>query len=349
MKISQEILIELKVVSPLLAGMEKVNVFQVPEGYFSELHQRIADYSILNNTSAVDNTNKRNLQQVPQGYFDSLSDSILDRVKAVYNETTGEALDNFSPILHSLKSKNVFSVPDNYFDTLSDSIFAKAKASDFENAKEELYNLSPMLFSLKGENVFSIPFNFFDTLGESVLDRVKTAFTETAEEEIRGLSPILYSLRGEKIFSVPDNYFKSFADNVTKKLKPQPAKVVSMNSKKSWWKYAAAAVVTGIVAISSLQIFIHVSDKNENVATAYIKASFQYKTEDDLTAGIAKLNDADIIKYLEKNGNVMDNELLTNNTDVSEMPSQTDYLNDENTLNEYLDKIDAQTDNKSNP
>ena len=36
--------------------------------------------------------------------------------------------------------------------------------------------------------------------------------------------------------------------------------------------------------------------------------------------GIAKLSDDDIAKYLEKNGNVMDNELLINNTDVSEMP-----------------------------
>ena len=61
-----------------------------------------------------------------------------------------------------------------------------------------------------------------------------------------------------------------------------------------------------------------------------------------------KLSDDDIIKYLEKNGNIMDNELLTNNTDVSEMPNQDDYLNDENTLNQYLDKIDA-PGNKSNP
>ena len=55
------------------------------------------------------------------------------------------------------------------------------------------------------------------------------------------------------------------------------------------------------------------------------------------------------ILYLEKNGNIMDNELLTNNTDVSEMPSQVDYLTDENTLNTYLDKIDAETSDKSNP
>ena len=86
-----------------------------------------------------------------------------------------------------------------------------------------------------------------------------------------------------------------------------------------------------------------------SVLPDYVKASFQYKTEGDLNAGIAKLSDDDIINYLEKNGNVMDNELLTNNTDVSEMPSQVDYLTDENTLNAYLDKIDAEISAKSNP
>ena len=45
----------------------------------------------------------------------------------------------------------------------------------------------------------------------------------------------------------------------------------------------------------------------------------------------------------------MDNELLTNDIDVSEMPNQADYLNDENTLNTYLDKIDAETADKSKP
>ena len=133
--------------------------------------------------------------------------------------------------------------------------------------------------------------------------------------------------------------------NVIKKLKPQPAKIVTMKKRNSWLRYAAAAVVTGAIAASSLQIF------NSTPAWTMIKhfprfhtdvqASFQYKTEDDLNAGIAKLSDDDIIKYLEKNGNIMDNELLTNNIDVSEMPSQADYLNDENTLNTYLDKIDA--------
>jgi len=144
---------------------------------------------------------------------------------------------------------------------------------------------------------------------------------------------------------------ESFAGKVVERLKPQPAKIITMKNRISWWKYAAAAVVTGAIAVSSLQIFNSSPDVSTGNAElpGYVQASFQYKTEDDLNAGIAKLSDDDIIKYLEKNGNIMDNELLTNSVDVSEMPSERDYLTDENTLNTYLDKIDAGISDKSNP
>jgi hypothetical protein len=262
---STEILNELKAISPLLSDMEKVNVFRVPEGYFNELHLRIADYVLLNNTSTADNINRRTLQEVPLGYFDTLSDSILAKIKAVY--------------------------------------------------------------------------------------------PESAEEELRKLSPLLYALKDENVFTIPRGYFESFSDGIIEKIKPQPGTIIIMKKGISWWKYAAAAVVTGAIAFGSLQIFNRYSDrqpgKSEVSASTglpeYLQDSFQYKTEDDVNAAIAKLSDTDIAKYLEKNGNIMDNELLTNNTNASEMPSQTDYLKDENTLNNYLDKIDAANVVKSTP
>ena len=357
---SPEILNELKAISPLLAGIEKINVFQVPDGYFNELHLRIADYAILNNTSAVDNINKRSLQQVPTGYFDSLSDSILAKIKVTYPESAEEELRQLSPTLYTLKDKNVFSVPDGYFESFAENVGGRLKLqpANVESAEEELRSLSPILYALKGENVFSVPDDYFASFAGDVVGRLKLqpASVESAEEELRSLSPILYALKGENVFSVPDGYFESFAGNVAEKLKPQPARIITMKKRNSWWKYAAAAIVTGAVVISSLQIFNSSPGNNSGKSVAAgsglsadVKASFQYKTEDDLNAGIAKLSDDDIIKYLEKNGNVMDEESLTNNTDVSEMPSQADYLNDENTLNTYLDKIDAVTTDKSNP
>jgi hypothetical protein len=73
---STEIINELKTISPLLAEMEKLNVFQVPEGYFSDLHRRILT-SIL-----ILPEEKNNLQQVPDGYFDFLPGRILAKIKA---------------------------------------------------------------------------------------------------------------------------------------------------------------------------------------------------------------------------------------------------------------------------
>jgi len=348
MKNSPEILNELRAISPLLAGMEKTNVFTVPEGYFNDLEFRITNYAILNNTSPAENINKRNLQEVPSEYFDTLSDSILAKVKAIYSENAVEELRNLSPMLFGLKGENVFTVPAGYFDKFSDSVLSNMKSVYTESAEEELRNLSPILYSLKGETVFTVPENYFDNLCDSILVKAKAIYPESAEEELRDLSPMLYSLKRENVFTVPAGYFESLAENVTQKLKPVPAKVVTMKRRTSWLKYAAAAVVTGIITITSLQLFKGSSHNISSSLPAYFQDAFKYKTEADVNAGIAKLDDADIAKYLEKNGNVLDNELLINNTDESGLPSSTDYLNDENTLNEYLDKIDAENISKAN-
>ncbi len=246
---SREILNELKEVSPLLAGMEKINVFQVPEGYFNNLSEHLSSFAIFN-TQAEFVYNKTNLQKVPDGYFDTLSTNILAKIKQLY--------------------------------------------------------------------------------------------PETANEELRNLSQLLYLLKNENVFTVPEGYFEYSAIDILRKVKPVSAKIVAMKPHNSWLKIAVAAAVTGIIAISSLQIFNN-SSNQQNPPTeiaGYVKESFQFKTEQQLDAGIAKLSDDDIIKYLENTGSVLDNDVLLNNIDVTELPAQADYLNDENTLNSYLDKID---------
>ncbi len=292
MQNSQEILDELKAISPLIAGLAKTNVFQVSEGYFNELHTRITDYAILNNSSPVENINKRNVQQVPEGYFDNLSESILAKVKAAISESAVDEIKNLSTVLYDLKNKNVFSVPVEYFDNLNNVLYNKIKEQS-ENAEEELRTISPLLYAIKDENVFTIPRRYFATLSDEIIDKINRP----------------------------------------------AAKVVTMKQRTSWLKYAAAAVVAGIITVTSFQLF-NGSHKKTPVPD-YVAASLKYKTEADVDAAIAKLDDADIARYLEKNGNVMDNEMLINNTDVSEMPSPTDYLIDDNTLNEYLNKINA--------
>ena len=120
-----EILNELQSISPLIASLPKVNVLQVPDGYFTTLEQKILTSVLLHQDDKKDGL------RVPEGYFDTLSTRILDRIK---NENTNEAeeeINSLSPILHSLKNKNVFTVPQNYFQNLSGKINSKL------NRKEE--------------------------------------------------------------------------------------------------------------------------------------------------------------------------------------------------------------------
>ena len=248
---SNEIIQELQDISPLLAQMQKVNVFEVPDRYFTGLAEKIATRVLLNQNDIL-NFNKKSTQQVPEGYFDSLSEAILLKIKKEESENNEEELERSFPVLYSLKNKNVFNVPQNYFEGVSHQIINKIQSH-------------------------------------------------------------------------------------------QPAKIISMKAR--WWKYAAAAIITGVVAIGSLQLFN--SQKNSNPIPSYVESSFQYKTPTQIDEGIASLSDDEIVKYLEKYGSIMDNDLLIKDVDVKELPATEDYLIDENTLNNYLEKIDVQSDNKT--
>ena len=244
---SNEIIKELQGISPMLAQMQKVNVFEVPEGYFIRLAEKMTTRILLEEKDSF-NFDKRNTQQVPEGYFDSLSDVILSKIKKEEAENNEEDFQKSFPVLHSLKNKNVFTVPENYFEGVSHQIINKIKSH-------------------------------------------------------------------------------------------QPAKVISMKTR--WWKYAAAAIIAGIITIGSLQIFN--SSRDGGQIPSYVESSFQYKTPEQVDEGIASLSDDEIIKYLEKYGSIMDNDLLIKDVDVKELPATEDYLIDENTLNNYLEKIDVQS------
>ncbi|MDE3182143.1 MAG: hypothetical protein KGM16_01880 [Bacteroidota bacterium] len=245
---------ELRSISPVLAEIEKVNVFHVPEGYFIDLDEKIATNVFLKQDE------KNSFQKVPEGYFDSLSSKILSRI----NE------------------------------------------------------------------------------GES------------AESEIKSISPALHYLKEEKVFTVPEDYFDDLSDRILNRINGQNTKIISFDSPRKWWKYAAAAIITGIITITSLQIFKTTnSNSGKNMATAsenipaYVQLASKYKTPKQLDQGIASLTDDEIARYLEKNTTILDDEALTKNTDTKELPTPDDYLIDDHALDNYLQKINVESTNKN--
>lgn len=231
---------------------------------------------------------------------------------------------------------NVFQVPEGYFENLSERMLTS------------IVNMAPDDFESVKANVHEVPDGYFENLSNNILAKIRELYPLTVTEEISGISPLLSSLRGKNTFTVPEGYFESFAGSVQRELVPVGGKIITMKPRRTWLQIAAAAVVTGVIAFSSLQIFndksdntqIQIASNHSSTIPDYIKKSFQFKTEGQIDAGIARLSEEDIIQYLKSNGNVMDNELLVRNTDLSELPSETDYLKDENALNSYLNSLD---------
>lgn len=273
-----EISEELRGLSPLLAGMEKINVFTVPEGYFEWVSRDvIASIREASQEAAFVTAEKQG--DVPAGYFDNLAGSIMARIKA------GETKEH-SPLLEELRHQQVFTVPDGYFEGLADGILA--------TVKEE--TLSPELAALRNSNVYTVPENYFEGLAATILARLKAG---------------------------------------------QPAKVVVMHRRRisAFMKYAVAAMFTGAMALGVFRF-----TDNHAVTTAaadpVVSEGTAIARDHKFDEELAKVSDADIVKYLEANNTDVEAALVAGSVDANELPAKEDYLTDEKTLDNYLNNID---------
>jgi len=246
-----------------------------------------------------------------------------------------DELKDISPLLASMEKTNIFSAPENYFDNLAEKI--------------TVYSFLNQDNKAQAENINHLPPGYFDTLSDQIFSKIKSQESEESTDEFEKDFPALYSLKNKNVFSVPPDYFENLSEKIVSKTQRPATKIISITKAKSWWRIAAAAVITSAIAISSLQIFNNSPDmkKNNSVITEsgglpdYIQSSFQYKTPQQVDEGIASLSDDEIVKYLENHGNIMDNDILTKNVDPQQLPAEMDYLADENTLNNYLNSLDA--------
>jgi hypothetical protein len=245
-------------------------------------------------------------------------------------------LRSISPDLAEMEKVNVFSVPEGYFIDLDKKI------------------ATTIFLQQDEKNTFQkVPEGYFDSFSSNIISRIKEE-EESADSEMKSISPALHYIKDEKIFTVPEGYFDDLSDRILNRINGQNAKIVSFNSAKKWWKYAAAAVIAGIITITSMQLFkSQNSNYGKNVAAtsanipAYVQLASQYKTVKQIEQGIASLTDDEIAKYLEKNTTILDDETLTKNTDTKELPTPNDYLLDDNALDNYLQKINVESINKN--
>lgn len=233
-------------------------------------------------------------------------------------------LKAISSLLAEIPKGNIQSVPPGYFENLEEKICIYSLLNQ-EDKKPEL------ILDKTG-----IPDGYFENLSDSILIKVK----EIEEREFEVDYPILNSLKNINVFEVPAGYFENLSDSILSNIQPkEKAKVISITG-RTWWKYMAAALIAGIMLMSALYFF----NTGDNNVPPYLAAAKQYQTSSQIAKGIAALNDEDIISYLETHGNITDNDVILNNINTDGLPAEVDYLIDDNTLNNFLDKINL--DNK---
>lgn len=126
---STDIVKELEALSPVVAQINAVVPYQVPEVYFETLSTvvmaRIAAGGNEEN-SLLQVAGKAMPQDVPAGYFDSLADNILTKLKAGSNHlAVADELQELSPVLAGISKANVYEAPAGYFDTITTAITAQ--------------------------------------------------------------------------------------------------------------------------------------------------------------------------------------------------------------------------------
>lgn len=244
---------------------------------------------------------------------------ILDEIKEI------------SPLLAGLQGINVFSVPENYFDKFSSSVLLQLDKQEISSPAQD--------------TPFQVPEGYFENLSSNILQRIKSESSSESEDNLPAF------LNGREInlpFTVPGNYFENLPhqiiDRVARENNSAKAKVVPFYFRRVF-RYAAAAVVAALVIIASYFTFNNFSGKKERGFAVVTKKTVQdrdalkYNSEKAFDEGIASLSDDQIIGYLENHGTAFDLDALVKSTDTTTLPDPAEYLINDNTLSDILQKI----------
>lgn len=187
--------------------------------------------------------------------------------------------------------QNTYAVPPGYFEGLELLVMNRIKAIEAASAVEELSHLSPVLSGLSKQMPYRVPAGYFESLGERIMKAVRESSDYlTVSEETASLSPLLAGLKKETPYTVPAGYFENLATGATIKGSKQEAKVISLSSRK-WFRYAAAAVVVGVILMAGFLVI----DRGEKKQAGEIALS-------KVTKDVKKLNDTqkdELIDFLD--------------------------------------------------
>lgn len=180
-------------------------------------------------------------------------------------ENITEELNNISLVVANLSKNNVYTIKPDYFNNLANEIL-------------DLIHQNELFIKAKG-STYIAPNGYFTNFADNLLIQIKSnSFEKDAiKDELSTIAPTLNMVSKRNLFTVPENYF-----NTTKATLPTKEYVIKkpVIAIRQWFKYAAAAIFIGILAVGIIQIL---KQTNTNIT---------------LEKEIAKTSNEEIVKYL---------------------------------------------------
>lgn len=168
-----EIAMELSALSALVAGINRVTPYGVPEGYFGQFPS-----NVLRRIAAKSST-----FQVPEGYFDGFAGSVLSRIKTASaastpspDEAGGESIQQelarLSPTVSRISRDTPYRLPEGFFEELSPVLSLIKDKQVYEIPEGYFSELTPVLTVAHDRSTYRAPEGYFDSLPDQILEKV---------------------------------------------------------------------------------------------------------------------------------------------------------------------------------
>lgn len=229
-----------------------------------------------------------------------------------------QELIEVSPSVAQIGRNEVYSVSSSYFYDFPDRVLNQIRCG-----AEPVYYLSQLI-------PYNAPADYFETLPNAILNKIWMLEEKSdVYEETERVSPLLNRISKEPVFSLPVDYFTGLSakssEPVLAKVKAVPVRTISFKL----LKYAAAAGITGLIALGAF-LFTGKEPVNNQTFTSNEKVEVKKLSEDDIlqflqsssgdeatalpqTLGekqkeikklVSKMSEKDLRNFLQENGEI---------------------------------------------
>ena len=289
-----EIAVELRALSALVAGIDPTTPYSVPDGYFDRFSA-----GVLSRIAGL----QPSPFKVPEGYFEGLAARVLSRVKAAAAdslsvENVSDELAGLSAVVAGISRETPYRLPEGYFEELSPVLTVIRERPAYHVPEEYFEEMSPIL-SVAGEgSAYRVPEGYFEELPQLIMAKVG----QTRSARIVPISRDEDSRANQRVLKGNWWKYSSVAAIAACFLLifswPQPATNPGSNKPAT-----ADAVTQGLQKVSDQEMEAYLDEHHSFVADpAGNSTGTLDMNEGEVESLLSEASDSDLQQYMEEHG-----------------------------------------------